>query len=780
MKFRVAEFLETLLFANRKATAALFAALSLLLLYFATQLKIDAGFTKQIPLSHPYMQTFTKHGAEFGGANRVMIAVAARDGKDLFTPQFLTAFKKVSDEVFFMPGVNRTTVRSLFTPNERFVEIVEGGFSGGNLVPADFDYSEAGAQLVKENVIKAGAVGRLVASDFSAAMISAQLVEIDPATGAKLDYLQVAKHLEERIRAPFENEQISIHIIGFAKAMGDIASGARGVLLFFGVSFLCTAVLVFFFTHSIALTVLPLLTSVIAVIWNLGGLTALGYGIDPMSILIPFLIFAIGVSHGVQMTNSVGTSVGNGISPLEASRSAFRKLLLPGSVALLSDAIGFVTLALIDIRMIRELAVTATLGVSALILTNLALLPVLLSFASFDESYRTRVKRSAEKRDRLWHAVSRFSQKSWAVPTILAALLISVWGYTRGQALTIGDSHAGVPELRPESRYNQDSNFITAHFSIGVDVLTTIVESEKDSCINHDRMDLIDRFQWRVANIEGVQSTISLPQVAKLLYAGFQEGNPKWRVLPQDSQTMVQAVGPIETATGLLNSDCSVMPVIAFLKDHAATTLTRVVSGIEAFSAEHSKEGMTFRLATGNAGVMAATNQVVEASQLPMLVYIYLIVGALCLAAFRSMRATLCIMIPLALVSLLCNALMATLGIGLKVSTLPVAALGVGIGVDYGIYIFGQMQSALREGKSLREAYFETLRVTGNAVLVTGLTLAVGVGTWVFSALQFQADMGILLSFMFVANMLGAVILLPALGAFILKPKSPPGANIEP
>ncbi len=169
---------------------------------------------------------------------------------------------------------------------------------------------------------------------------------------------------------------------------------------------------------------------------------------------------------------------------------------------------------------------------------------------------------------------------------------------------------------------------------------------------------------------------------------------------------------------------------------------------------------------------MAATNEAVSAAQFPMLMWVFAAIIVLCLVTFRSVQATLCIVIPLALVSILAYALMALLEIGLKVSTLPVVALGVGIGVDYGIYIYSRFRSFLREGPvASRRPTANTLTITGNGVLFTGITLGVGVATWIFSPLKFQADMGILLTFMFLVNMLGAIILLPALACW-LRPKA--------
>lgn len=459
----------------------------------------------------------------------------------------------------------------------------------------------------------------------------------------------------------------------------------------------------------------------------------------------------------------------DGADSLSAARSSFRKLLVPGGVALISDTVGFITIMLIDIEVIQQMAVTASLGVATIIFTNLILLPVLLSYIGFPSDYRKRIHDSIENMDRFWKRVSR-TAKPWPAAVLLTgAALLMVFGAMRGSEIKIGDLHQGVPELRPSSRYNVDSKTITEHFSIGVDILNVIVETVPDGCIEYDVMENIDRFAWKMANTAGVQSAIALPGIAKVINAGWSEGALKWRVLPRNRQVLVEAVQYIPTSSGLLNADCSTMPVMIFTADHKAETIAHVVDTIKSYQEENGSDRIKFRLATGNVGVMAATNEEVSASQFPILIYVFSAIIILCFLTFRSVRATIAITLPLGLVSLLAYALMTELEIGLKVSTLPVVALGVGIGVDYGIYIYSRFQSHLDDGLTIYQAYHETLKVTGSGVLVTGITLAIGTATWIFSPLQFQADMGILLTFMFLLNMLGALLLLPALSSWLLR-----------
>ncbi|TRY30080.1 efflux RND transporter permease subunit [Aliiglaciecola sp. M165] len=753
------------IFRNRIIVVLLFVLTTIFLGYQSSLLKLDAGFTKNIPLNHEYMVNYMKHAKDFGGANSILVSVCDRDS-DIFNTEFFDTLKNVHDQLFFINGVERSLVKSLFSSSTRFTEIVEGGFAGGPVIPADFDSKDPAAlALVGQNIDKAGIVGRLVSDDYQCAMVSAQLLNIDPATGEKLDTLTLAGELEDQLRGQFENENTSIHIIGFAKMIGDVANGAKDVVLFFAIAIAITAVMVFFFSKSVMLTILPLLCSVVAVVWQLGLLTILGFGLDPMSILVPFLVFAIGVSHGVQMINAVGKRVSEGGTALFAAESAFRTLLIPGGIALLSDTVGFMTLLVIDIGIIRELAITASLGVAVIILTNLILLPVLMSYVRFSDKYKARFKGKENRSDAFWNAIAHCSTPKVAYVILAVTTVLFVLGWMQSSKMKIGDLHAGAPALHEESRYNQDTFLITDKYAISVDYISILVETAPESCTSYEVMTAIDDLQWKMTNIEGVQSAVSLASVAKLVNAGYNEGNPKWQVLPRNQQTMVQAIAQIPTSSGLLNGNCSVMPIILFMEDHKAETINRVVDAVKTFREEYQNDNLQFKLASGPVGVMAAKNEAVEAAQDPMMMYVFGAVIILCLLSFRSLRATLSVVIPLYVVSVLAQALMTFLEIGLTVSTLPVIALGVGIGVDYGIYILSTMAIKLKSGVACRQAYFDALKERGSAVLFTGITLAVGVSTWVFSSLKFQMDMGILLTFMFVVNMLGAIVVLPALAS---------------
>lgn len=766
---RILRVVVPLVFARRRLNLLILALITLFLGWHAAHIRLDAGFEKSIPQNHPYMETFREYQEAFGGANLISIALIQDEG-DIYNEAFLDRLHKVTDEIFFLPGVDRSRVRSLFTPGIRYLEITEDGIASGDVMPSDYRPTPEMFARIRSNVAKAGIIGRIVSEDQRGAMIVAELLDYHPVTREKLDYRRVADELE-RIRQEYQDDDIRIHIIGFAKIVGDVTDANLEVVAFFGITLLITMLMLWGYCGSFQLSLLPLGSALIAVIWEFGFLRLLGYGLDPFAILVPFLVLSIGVSHGVQMINAwAGEVVENGLDRSEAAVASFRRLAIPGTLALLTDVIGFATIYIIDIEIIREMAINATLGMAAIIATNKIMIPILLSYTELGDVQTFHRLQTARTRlgDRLWQVLSRCATRQTAIVVLAVATGLLAWGLWNYQHLKVGEFKPGVPELRPDGRYNRDSAAIVENFSIGVDVMKVIAEGPPEGCVRHEVMKVIDRFAWHMQNLPGVRSVMSLPQLARQVSAGWNEGSLKWRVLPRNQFSLVQAINPIPSSFGLQNADCSAMPVLIFTADHRAETIATIVDAVKRFETKNPDAPVEFALATGNLGVMAATNEVVRAKEKSIVLWVYVAIVAFVWLSFRSSISVLCIVLPLALTSLLTYAFMAVIGVGLKVATLPVVALGAGIGVDDGIYLFSVLGQKLNEGWPLRKAWFRTLQTTGKACIFTSVALAVSVTTWLFSGLQFQADMGLLLLFMFVVNLFGAVVMLPALAYFLV------------
>jgi len=774
--------LERLVFNHRAVVLALCALVTVLLgMLAATKLTLNASFEKMIPRGHPYIRAYLEHRDDLRGLGNSLRIVVENARGDVFEPAYVDALKKIHDEVFLTPGVDRAWVKSLWAPAVRWTEVTEEGFRGGPVMPDNYDGSAGATEQLRANIARSGLVGSLVGTDFKSSMLVVPLLDKDPTTGQRIDY-RALSHSIEQLRAKHEaGGAIRVHAIGFAKLVGDLIDGLVQVGLYFGLAAAIAGAIIWLYTRCVRSTALVIACSLVAVVWQLGIVAALGFELDPYSILVPFLVFAIGVSHGVQKISAIGDAALDGADSNEAARRTFRQLFMPAIVALLADLVGFVTILAIPVEVIREMAITASLGIGVVILTDLVLLPVLVSFLKFDAKYAARIRVRSFKMEAnvapLWESLSTIATRRNGAIVIGIAIAIGVLGFVKGRETPIGDTTEGVPELRPDSRYNLDTEAITRRFSIGTDIINVIVETPQDGCVNYEVMRAIDEFAWAMANVEGVRDVLSLPGVSKVVSAGWSEGNLKWRNLPRNEQSLVQAQGYIETSTGLLNKDCTVIPVTLFLADHRAETIERVVAAVKDYRTANVTEGVKFRLATGNVGVMAAQNEEVRAKELPILAYLFAAIAVMCILTFRSFMGTLVVMIPLALVSILVYAVMAVVGIGLKITTLPMVALGAGIGVDYGIYLFSRMQEYLRRGVPVRESYMRTLRVTGTSIVVTGITLAVGVVTWVFSPLKFQADIGLMLTFMFLVNMFAAILLIPALAAWLVKPSPVPAEH---
>ncbi|WP_428311837.1 efflux RND transporter permease subunit [Hydrocarboniphaga sp.] len=835
---------EPLIFSKRPLTLSVITLLTLFLGYQASNLKLDAGFEKQQPKGHPYIQVLKKYQDQFGGGNSVLLAVSQKPGKgDIYNGRFLDSLKSATDAVFYTPGVDRTRISSLYTPNVRFLEAVEGGFRGGNVIPSGFVPTDDALATVRDNVSKASVIGRLVSNDERSAMVVAELVDKDPRTHQQLDYIETAhrfetirsrllhpKMYELKLKQDYEgiksgdliatlyedprgllgrfksytttvrgadgevsehkvparhlamnevanpefNPDIDVEIIGFSKVIGDVADAALQVTAFFAISVLLVWLVLSYYMGSLVVSLYPLSCGVLAVIWELGILHLAGYGLDPFAILVPFLVLAISVSHGIQITSFWLLEVADrGLDSFAASRATYRRLVIPGITALVTNIIGFGTILLIPIGIVQEMAINAMFGLLAVIICKKILLPCLLSYVKIKDPQRFRdfQNRRDAKLKPIWNGLAVLTNRPIAL-SILAAFGV-LWvasGYV-ARDLQVGELHAGVPALKPDSRYNLDSEFISNNYAIGVDVLQVYAATKTNGCIDYDVMNRINRFGWYMQNTAGVVSTTSLAGLDKVVWGQYNENNPRWQQLPRSQDGLILAGQQFTTSTGLLNDDCSVMPTYIFTADHKATTIDHVISAIKQFDNDGmALPDLKLELAGGNVGVMAATNDVIKKTEFTVLFWLYLAISVCVIASFQSIAGLVCVVVPLAAVSVMTYAIMVFLGIGETVATLPVAAFAAGIGVDYGIYIYSVLEENLKsKHMPLRQAYADTLHQTGKAVIVTAFALSASVATWMLSGLQFQVDMGILLTIMFMANAFAALLMLPAFAAILMK-----------
>ena len=762
--------LERFVFGRRLLVLTVLAAFTLVMGFFALQLRMTAGFEKQMPVGHEYVTTFEQYRDQLFGANRLTIAVRSIDGT-IWTKQGLTRLYDVTQAIMSMPNVDRVGVQSLWTSNTWINDITPEGFKIERLIPDTVEPASLTPEVIetiRQTTTRGGFDGTLLARDQSSALVTAELNEYDK-NGVRLDYIAYNRMLNERIRGKYEDEHYRIEIIGFAKQVGEIADGAQAVLTFCGIALLLVAAAVYWYCRSIRFTVLPIVCSLTSLVWQFGTLHLLGFGLDPLAILVPFLVFSIGVSHGVQQINYIVREIAHGKSTFDAARASFSGLLVPGTLALVTAFVSFITLILIPIPMVRELAVTAAIGVGYKIVTNLVMLPVAASYCHFDRAFAERAMLERERRARWLRQLARVSEPRNAVIVVFvtaAVLALAAW---QSRDRVVGTLQAGSPELRADSRYNRDAVDIANNYDVGLDWLSVVLEAppSPENCARVALGPFEQDLVWTLQNAPGVTGVTSFTSMMRTYSEGYNENNPKMSVVPIDPNYYAALAIEINRVRGFVNVDCSMTAVHAYLADHKATTITRVIDAVKDFRATNHLDGVKVRLASGNAGVLAAINEEVSRSELPMMLYVYAAIALLVLIAYRDLRAVLACCLPLTVATFVGYWFMKELQIGLTVATLPVMVLAVGIGVDYAFYIYNRLQAHLAQGEPIVAALEHSILEVGMATIFTAITLAIGVVTWSFSALKFQADMGKLLAFMFIINLVMAMTALPALAVVL-------------
>jgi predicted RND superfamily exporter protein len=779
--------IERLIFNHRRVILVAFALVSIFLGWHSMQLKINANFERMIPRSHPYIQNYLDNKTELRGLGNQLRVVVENTQGDIYDAEYLKFLASVNDALYIMPGVDRPWLKSLWTPVLRWGEVTEEGMRGGPVMPERFDGSPAKLEELKANIARSGAAGRIISDDRRSSMIVVPLLDRYADSGEPIDYLKLSRALEEQVRAKGTGK-FRVYIVGFGKLVGDLIEGLTTVISYFAISVAIAALFVFAYTRCLRSTVVLVVTAVLGVMWLMGLLQILGYELDPYSILVPFLLFAIGLSHGAQKMNGIMQDVGRGTHKYVAARYTFRRLFLAGLTALLTNVVGFMVLIIIDIPVIRDLAVMTSIGVTGLIFTKLVLIPVLLSYTGVSPKAAQRsLNADADEQagrsamGRVWGALERLTERRWALVAIAAAVLLGAGALSLRTGLKIGDLDEGAPELRRDSRYNLDNAYIARHYGLSSDQFAVIVKTPKSACDRYEGLVEADRLGWELEHVQGVKAVTSFAEQTKRGVAASSEGYFKWNTLSRDPRILGPAANRvIQDNPDAMNPNCSLFAVTAYLSDHRADTLDRVLKSVEGFAATHSRPGVEFLPAAGPAGIEAVTNIVVRKSFYIMHVVLYIAVTLLCFITFRSWRAVVVALVPLLITSILCEAIMVVMGIGVKVATLPVIALGVGVGVDYALYLLSVQLAVQRRGGSLRDAYKHSLEFTGKVVALIGVTMAAGVVTWAWSPIKFQADMGILLTFMFLWNMIGALVLIPALSHFLLRDVKQRGLSAAP
>ena len=741
------------------------------------ELKVNVLLDEMVPPNHPFVKLHKEYNEQYGGTSTVMVALVVDKG-DIFNGPTLEKIKRISDEIRFYKDVRRSFVFSISQRKSKITKGHAGGLVDVNaLMWPEVDATPRGIKQLKENIYTSDFYdGVLVSKDGKASLIMADC-------WPDIDYRKFFDFMQG-LREREEDENTTLHIAGRPMLLGWIYHFLpQSYTVFFLTAIFVLISLIYIFKNSVGI-VIPLLVGGISTIWGFGFIALLGVNFNPLMLVLPVLVAARALSHSVQTTRRFLEELCRHGDKRKAAELTIDGLLLATLAAVITDAAGFMVLILARIVMIQRIAFLCSFWMVSIFILVGILGPILCVYLPTPKNigrYAV-VKEKYTSKGKTY--IDRFAELIYGKASYAIAGLVILIGFVSAyfsMGMKIGDVYPGSPILWQDFRYNTDCAMINEKFDYsGTDLISVVVAGKEDCVLRPEvmkRMELYERYMTHKFP-EVVAGTQSLVKITRTLHKELREGDPKYQDLPTD----FRLIGNLNFFyyTSGDPSDFSVMcagrfqhaVIRVFLKDHRGDTLRNVVSATrEFFEGQPPIEGVEFKYVMGYGGILAAVNEEVEWSQTGTIVLVFLAVFVICSLSFRSFVAGILHGIPLIIAALIAFAFMALTDIGLDINTLPVSAIGVGIGVDYGIYLLSRFAEEYSETGDWETTVHVGLMTSGRGIIYTAITLTFPVILWYFlSDLKFQAEMGLLLAILLVFNMLGALLFLPA-AVNILKPK---------
>jgi hypothetical protein len=758
---------------NKKGwVAAVMLMLTAFFFYHAIQIPIKTHFPDLLPQNHKFVKLIKRH-PKFGGTNSVIIGMEVREG-DIFTKKTLQKIIDFSNELYFLPSVDRTKVVSLGVNKIRNAKITSSGISSPPLLYPKAPQTEEQMDALKADVYSNPAYyGNLVSLDAKVALITMEFFEDKLQPRLVYDALQ-------RLKAKYEDDNTRFHIVGEPYLYGVIFSYLPQTLFLFVVTVLAMLLFAYLYTRRLRLILIPLTSAVICGIWGLGFMNLMGYNLDPLVLVIPLLISATALSHSIQFNWRIAETYADTRDLEYSCRRTISSLFFPGLAGVVTDATGILLIALIPIPLMEKLGL-------AIFVWCLSMIPSVLIFNPVINLYlrpRGDVVRWRESRrqglmeNRVLPALTGLTatrSRSWGA--VVAFAVLAAVAFYLNTGLIVGDMQEGSPILKEKSTYNQDVEFMSEHLPGSMNPMLVIVEGKPDAVKEPELLQLVDRFQAHMAKIPEVTMTLSIANLVKGINMAFWENNPCYFMLP-DSRKAIYSNLHLLTSGGAEPGDYDTyyshefddLSIKIYCANHLPQTLDRVLGAAREFIANNKTDLAEFKLAGGRIGVIAANNDSIVVELATTLGAALVLTGVFVMVVFRSLVAGLLLVVPLSLASWFTFGYMSLQGIGINLQSLPVSIIAIGIGVDYGVYLLSRIREERERLGELGPAIREAIATAGNAIVLTGIIVIAGVFFWVFSDIKFQAEMGVLLSIVTLFHLLGALVLLPAM-VRLLQPK---------
>jgi predicted RND superfamily exporter protein len=746
----------------------------------ARQVQVKSITTDVFPSTHPYVQTFQKYSDIFGGASKVLVAIEVKEGT-IWNQKTLDKVQRITRAMELMPGINNYQVISLATKKVKVAKV--DAVAGMRSVPVMWPgvpTDQAGLDALQRTVLGSRRIyGALVSLDEKATIVAGGFFE------DAMQPKQIFKTLDEVI-AKESDANTTIHVIGRPMFLGDIATQAPRLGLIMLVTVVCMlSVLLVYFRNFVGVFA-PACAALFSALMGFGFLGLIKQNFDPLVLVIPFIITARALSHSVQFVTRFLDEHETHHDKKEAALVTAVALFKPGVIAILTDILGIALVYIAPIPLMQKLALMGSFWLMSIFFSGMVLSPILLSFLPVPDHKR---EKKVSLVDGFLVRLSEFCTGPARKRVFGTVAVVTVASFFLASNLVVGDVHPGTPMLWPNSRYNQDTDAI-AHKFANTEELTVVIEGDShDTTKKPEVLANMAAFQRHMEALPEVGATTSIADLLPGMVSLFHGDDPKFDLIPDKAEQaaffleMIYQSSQPGDLTRYITPDSKNANISLYLRDHKGETLRKVIAHAKEFIDSHPMKGAKFRLAGGYGGLLAAINEEVATLDARITFAAFGAVFLCCFLAYRSVIGGLMFLLPLVLSNYMTYALMGALRIGLDVNALPVVALGVGLGVDYGLYVVENVEEAYHRGMSVVDAVRHGVQGAGKGVLVTGITMAAGLVFWRLSFLRFQAEMGMLLLFWMTMSMLGGLILLPAL-LVQFKPKfvfgTPPVAAPSP
>ena len=751
-------------------------AATLVIGYGIRYLKFDVVLEEMFPENHSFVELHKKYSHIFGGTNTFLCEVRVKKG-DIFNESFLKRIRDITDEIYFYEDVYPGLTASIALQKMKYmITRGEGEILIEPLMWPDIPRKEEGLEFLKSNIITSPRYyGTLVSKDLKSTLIIAELKE-------KIDYEKFYRFFS-KLKATYEDNNTSIHMVGRPALLGYIYSYLPQVYKIFGITIIAIAVLLYLFWGNIVGFVIPIGVALLDVVWGLGFAGYLGINFSPLMIVLPFLVGARTIGHSVQIAHRYEEEHRMTMDRKTAFVNTLRSMFLPTAVAIATDTLGFASLLLSDFRILKNLSYVMMIWFSSVFVLGFI-------FRNLLSALLIQIPGKGEKKKQgitIWGKINKkltnfATGKRTAKIITLLALLSIFSAFLSYRSLQAGDYFPGSPLLWPQSQYNRDYEEINKRFAgAGADTLLLFFEGNELSVESPAFLHYIDNFERFMAKKlpDVYRGAFSLTQIVKDLNMVFHEGDPAWVFIP-DEEKMTQDLILLYRQRGdPADFDRFSDPLfkygntLLFFKDHTKHTIMRIKEVMEEFFKIYPpkvKNG-EFKPMGGVIGIEAATNEKLTESLMWIDLLIIVSIFIVCALSFRSLLVGFILIIPPVISTSTVFTYMSFFKIGLTINSLPVCAVIVGVGIDFGIYLCGRYREELTY-PDIKKGMLKAAETTSEGIVFSALSIIIPLFIWwTFADIKFQAQMGGMLIVAFMVNLFCALILTPALVSY-LKPES--------